>query len=223
MINFVSAKLLRQIWRCYRDFGADETLCRILNRLKLFSSVHSLDFYMKELGETEANSSPSPDNFREISREEMTSFRVAEGMPPRQEFQKQFDRGSRLFAALKRDEVIAVNWTSTLFADLAHIRRPHVPLQKKMVYTYGLIVSPLYRKQGVAVSLKQFILRMLACEGFQLIFLAVFLKNVKISRWHKKNGFIKWGRVFNFHCFGKDFWWTRLTSIGKKYPHLLTG
>ena len=219
-----SLRLLKRAWRCFQDFGFDETLGRTLVWLKLLSSWNALDFYLRDF-----RSSPisNPDlhnlklEIREISSNQFHNFSLAEGLPPRAHFEKQFARGSRLFAAFEGNAFVAVNWTHSKSADLTHIGRPLVSLPPGTVYSYGLFVSPAHRNQGIGILLKQFLFHQLQTEGTELVFLAVYLKNIGIHRWHRKVGMEKWGRIVYFNWKGKGIWWTLPTKIGHQHPQLL--
>ncbi len=215
----MTSGLLRQAWRCYKDFGADESLLRLLLRLKLISEGTSLDFFIHDL-ESFPLKGFSTDNVREISKIEFGKFQLAEDLTPLEDFHKQFSRGSRLIAALEGSTIIGINWLNTALADLTHIRRPHQKFAKDTVYTYGLWVSPRYRSKGVGRLLKRFAFEKLKNEGFRFIFLTVYVRDIHLLRWHEKNGFQRWARVFYWKFSGKERRWTRLTKTGRKYPQL---
>lgn len=209
----------------YREFGLDETLVRILRRLRLVPKYHVLDFFIKELLEEgpflKNILDPIPDlNFQELRPEATEMLPFEEGLPDREERQKRFNQGSRFFAVSKSGRVLAVVWTNSSFADLAHIKKPKLAVPPGMIYTHGTVVSPAYQNRGIGKWMKIHLLRRLREEGFHLSFLAVLLKDIRVSRWHLSYGCKKWGRAFHFKLMGKDFWWFRLTQTGRKYPEI---
>ncbi len=217
----MSSGLLRQAWRCYRDFGADESLLRFFSHLKLISEASSLDFFICDL-ESFRPDGLNTQNIREISKIEFEKFRLADGLRPRGDFDKQFSRGSRLMAATAGDTLVGINWINTQFADLTQIRRPHLTFPKDTLYSYGLLISSGHRSKGIGRLLKQFVLQKLKNEGWRFAFIAAYVRNIQLSRWHEKNGFARWGRVFYWKFLGKERRMTRLTKLGRKYPRLLS-
>jgi ribosomal protein S18 acetylase RimI-like enzyme len=203
-------------------FGAVQAAGRALARLKLIAKYNTLDFYFAELSSSSKKKPVVPPSLtvREVNFHEWERLRFAEGLSSRGEIQKQFERQSRLFAALQGDTVVAMNWVNEQFADLAHINRPRVTFPRGTVYSYQAVVAPACRRQGIGTLLKQNMLPVLQSEGCRLLFLAVFLKNVVPHLWHQANGFKRWGRITYIDLRVKGFWWTRLTEEGRRYPGL---
>jgi len=210
-----------KIWLRWRDFGPDEVLCRSVSRLGWVSPCKSLDIYVKELGSDLPQAHPNGILFREVSWKEVWNFRFSGGLPSLEEIWKNFDRGSRLFAALESDTVVAVNWMNLRSADLTAIHLSSVTVPGGAVYSHGAFVSPAFRNRGIGTRLKQTALNTLQREGVQFAFVAVFLEDIRVHRWHLANGFQKWGRVTHFRWGEKDQWWTRLSATGQRYPALL--
>ncbi len=219
----MSSNLLKQAWLCCRNFGPDEAFFRILKRLKLMTQANSLDLMIEDLESYSAPDLPQNPEFviRELQRSELRNFKMADGLPAEEDFQKQFEQGSRLFAVLHKDKIVGVNWANTSSANLAHINKPAQTFQNGVIYSYSLFISPSFRDQHLGKILKHFLLSAFKKEGFRLALIAIFLKDVRVRQWHEKNGFKTWGRVFYFKFAGKKFWWTRLTETGKKLPQLL--
>lgn len=216
---------IRKIIACWRDFGADETFFRILQQLRILSQYRSLDIYWDERGKPPSRLPEAQNGFlnREISRREISGLALDPQLPPPEEFEKQFDRGSRLFGAFKENRLVGVNWANTRFADLTHIGRPFISLPPETVYTYGIFVSPSHRGKRAGVFLKEMLMRTLGLEGFRYYVLAVYLRDVRVSKWHRSNGFRKWGRIFYFRLFGKYFRCARPTAAGKRALNLFPG
>ncbi len=215
-------------WRSFRDDGAVETLGRLLHRLRIVSVVHSLDFFIKELNgsaaarATEKGNPVSPWTFREVPSHEFECLRYAEGLQPIEWMREQFAHGSRLFAALQQNLVIALNWFNPHIAELGHIKRI-ISLTNGVVYTQGALTAPAYRNRGVGTLLKQYLLSVVQGEGYRLVLLAVFLDNDRAIKWHERNGFRRWGRITYVRWRSRDFWRVYLTKAGRLHPNLLDG
>ena len=210
----------------FLEFGPDDTLMRSLARLRILPEYHVLDFFIKELSEEDPYLKNIPDalpglEFRELKPAEAGALPFEKGLPDGEERRKRFNQGSRLFVVLKAGHAVAVDWMNPNFADLAHIKKPKLPVPLGMVYSHGAAVSSAYRNRGIGKWMKSRILRRFRDDGFSLVFLAVFLEDIRPSRWHLSYGCKKWGRVFHFTSRGKDFWWFRLTKTGRCYPPLL--
>ncbi|HLD49854.1 MAG TPA: GNAT family N-acetyltransferase [bacterium] len=206
-----------------RHFGLAQALGRALADFRLLAKYHSLDFYFLELSSGPSVSSKKLPvlpglTVREIKAEETRAFRFADGLLPPEEkwVEAQFARNSRLFAILEGDTVIGMNWINETFADLTHINRPRVPVPKGFVYSYRAAVAPSYRNRGIGTLLKQTLVKTLKDEGHRMVFLTVFLKDIVPHRWHRKNGFRKWGRVTYLDLRVTRFLWTRLTKEGRR-------
>ena len=196
-------------------------LGRALARLKLIGWYRSIDFYFLELSSLPPVRPKHPAvAVREIKSDEWESLHFAEGLYTAEEMKKQFARGSRLFAVFKGETVVALNWFNDQFADLSSINRPRVAFPKGTIYSYRATVSPGHRRQGIGVFMKENIIRVLQSEGYKIIFLTVFLKDIVPHLWHLANGFKRWGRVTYMDWRIGSFWWTRLTEEGRRHPGL---
>lgn len=83
--------------------------------MSLISRYHSLDIFFMELLTPFLNSIPKVDvtdflevEFREISKDEISSLEFSEGLPPTAECQKRFQQGGRLFAAIENETILAI-------------------------------------------------------------------------------------------------------------------
>ena len=188
------------------------------------SVCHSLDIFIKEL-RTDLPKNPPPSlpglRFEELRAEGIEHLKFEPGLPSADKCKQQFERGARLFGVVQSGRVLASNWINTRFADLTHINRPQVKVLAGSVYAYGIVVSETLRGQGIGRWLKFSLYEKLRREGFRYSFLAVFLKDIRVSRWHLSCDCTRWGRIFYFQRGGKDYWWVRRTETGKKYPGIL--
>ena len=196
-------------------------LGQALARLKLIGWYQSIDFYFLDLSSLPPERPRRPAvSLREVKSSEWEELPFAEGLHAAEEMKNQFARGSRLFAVFKGETVVAMNWFNDQFADLASINRPRVTFPKGTVYSYRAIVSPGHRRQGIGSFMKDSFSRVLRSEGYKIIFLAVFLKDVTPHLWHLANGLKRWGRVTYIDWRIGRFWWTRLTQEGRRHPDL---
>ena len=190
-------------------------------RLKLIARYNSLDFYFVELASLPPERPTRPPvTIREVKSGEWEGLPFAEGLLSAEEIKKHLARGSRLFLALKGGTVVGINWLNDQFADLSSINRPRVSFPKGTVYSYRAVVSPDFRRQGIGTLMRETLLRVLRSEGYKILFLAVFLKDVIPHLWHRANGFKRWGRVTYIDWRLGRFWWTRLTNEGRLSPDL---
>lgn len=213
---------LARSFNCYQAYGAAETFRRILHRFKILSAQHSLDFFVKELSES-SNGAPvekCPWAFREVHVHEFESLTYADGLQSIAWMREQFDHGSRLFAAFGNERIIGIDWIHTKVAELGHIRQI-VELPEDTAYMHGTLMATAYRNKGIGTLLKQHVFGVLHQEKFRYVFLAVFLDNHDATRWHLRNGFIKWGTVTYLKFANREFWWTQPASMGRQYPNLL--
>ena len=213
-------RLSQKAWTCYRDIGIDEVFMRTLKKIGFLSVAHSLDMYFHEL---ERFSAPLLTGIttRELFPAELDHLTLEEGLPSLQKFQKEFDRGSRLYGALQGNTLVAMNWFNSRVADLTHIGQPSISLPENTVYSYWMAVAPSFQRKGVGSFLKQTLLQTIKREGFHFVIIAVYVTNLSAAQWHQKNGFLKWGRIYYFKAGEKQKWWTCLTPYGKRHPNLL--
>ena len=207
----------------WRDFGTMQAFGRTLADLRLIAKYNTLDFYFLELPSfspviEKATALPNL-TVREIRSQEWQHLRFEEGLATPEWIEQQFAQNSRLFLALDGDTVL-MNWINTKFADLKHIGRPKVALPEGTAYAYRAVTAPAYRNQGIGTFLKQSILKQIQPEGHQIVFLTVFLKDIRPHRWHQANHFKKWGRVTYINLRIKQLWWIRLTKEGRRCPEL---
>lgn len=207
-------------WKCYRSYGAVETFSRTLHRFGLASCPHSLEIYVSELDRQTKNDGDSQFACREIFPGDLKKTEFAEGLQEKEWMRMQFEQGSRLFVSMHRDLAVSVEWINPYGAELGHIKR-HVALAKGIAYMHAALTAPAYRNKGLGSFLKQYVLEQFKKEGFRLGMLAVFIENDDAKRWHRRTGFSRWGEVTYLKLNGRDYWWTRLTSVGRRYPDLL--
>ena len=219
----------RKFFYQLHHFGLVQAMGRALADFRLLAKYNSLDFYFFELSDWQAVPEKktldlSGLTVREVKAEEGRRLRFAEGLLPPEEkwVEAQFARGSRLLAVLKDETVIGMNWINDTFADLTHINRPRVPVSEGFIYSYRAFVAPAYRNRGIGTLLKQTLMKILRDEGYRMLFLTVFLKDILPHRWHRRNGFKKWGRVTYLDLRAARFLWTRVTKEGRRScPHFL--
>ena len=157
----------------------------------------------------------------EIADAEIGAFELAEGLAGHAFMRQQFSRGSRLFVALDGKTIAAVGWVNTRAAHLGSIGRPKVTLPKGYVYCHSAMTGLPYRRQGIGQALRRHLLKVLQAERHHLAVVAVLAENAVAAAWQEATGLQRWGRIIHFQCAGRAFWWTRLTAIGHRYPHLL--
>ena len=208
-------------------FGPGETITRLLRGLRVAEVAHSLSILTRELRPQEpagAVRRPVPDGLivREISSEKLAGYRQGEGLPSSDFFQKEFSRGARLFGAVRGEDLLAVNWVNHQWGDLTHIRRPSVTFSQGTAYLCGAEVALEHRGQGIGSLLKQELFALLRKEGYERVAVAAYLLDPRVHRWHRMNGFSLWGNISYFRWRGRDFWWTRLTPLGRRMPGLLS-
>ncbi len=204
-------------------FGVVQALGRALAGLKVIAKYHSLDFYFTEISsfpEAKPVAGSLSLAFRELGSNEWEKLHFAEGLLGPEEIRVQFARGSRLFVVFEGERVIGINFINDKFADLTHINRPRITFPQRTIYSYRAVVSPAYRKKGVGSFMKRSLMKILHSEGYQLFFVAVFLKSVVPHLWHQSMGFRRWGRITYIDLRVGGFLWKRLTKEGRRYPDL---
>src|SRR3989338_7452147 len=125
-------------------YGAAETLCRILHRLRIVSVKHSFHVFLKELEQSDFRDSHQlekaaqiaglPITMRELFEEELEKLEFADGMEPLKTLKEHFAYGSRFFCSLYGNMVIAIGEMNTQIAHLTYIRLPAVELPRNFVY-----------------------------------------------------------------------------------------
>ncbi len=228
-----------RLWKCYRDYGPAETFWRLLHRFRIISINHSLDLFLREFkrlpGEGRNGIPRTVDVgglqvlLREISLGEVETLKVADGLryTERESVQKALQRlmkeGGRFFAAFADDRVVALNGIHRSFANLSFIQKPLVRLPEGVVYFNAALTAPDYRNRGIGTALRRHVFSVMQRSGYHGVTLAVFIENKGAIRWQEANGFKRWGRIRYIKGFGREFWRTRLTEMGHRYPNLLAG
>ncbi len=211
--------------------GIGETLLRILHSLKLISVLHTFDFVYNELEGSKDFISSKIENIhetngvplecREINANELEQLNYTDGMYSIETLQKHFGNGMRFFGAFCKNTLVAVRGVHTSYAQLAYINRPLVRLPHGVVYMNCALTAPTYRNAKVGSVLRSYMLNQIRKEGYQAVVGAVFVDNRAALRWNLRNGFKRWGRVSYIKCIERNFWWTRLTKVGRQHPYLL--
>ena len=225
-----------KVYQSIRSGGISLTALKILHRLRIISVLHTFNFTLKDLGVRDGvlilNSLDEIGGpkvcqlndfivtLREIEEKELENLTFAKDMFPIATFREHFDSGMRFFAAFHDGVVISVNGVHTKYAHLTYIKMPAVRLPEGMTYLNCALTSPDFRSHGIGTLLRTFVLNRMWNEGYRSIFGAVFSDNLGALRWNTTNGFSFWGRISYFCCFGRDFWWKRLTRFGSGYKHL---
>lgn len=214
---------IRKYADCFQNFSLVETVGRLLARAHCVACFRSLELYFQPLdfGTDKTGLSHPEWTVRELSTNDVENDSFEPGLPGLEEIKKWFSQGSRLFALLQDRKIIGVNWVNPKFADLGFIFRPQLSFCEGVIYLHSAIVAPSYRNRGAGSFLKQKLIRTLKQEGFQTVFIATFLKDPAVHRWHKKNGFQKWGRIRYIQWLGKEFWLIHRTKKGGLSPNLI--
>jgi len=223
----VFSKLIKTL----RNYGLDETILKILERLRLISVLHTFDFVYKELDDSKDFVPSKVESVyetkgiqlecREINVMELEQLNYAEGMYSIEILRAHFGRGLRFFAAFYENVVAAVMGVHKHYAHLSYVNRPLVHLPSGIVYMNCALTAPAYRNLGIGSILRTYVLNQVHKEGYQVVIGTIFVYNRSALRWNLRNGFKRWGRVSYIKWRGRDFWWTRLTKVGRRHPHLL--
>ena len=206
-----------------RHLGAGETFLKCLHRFRVISVLHSLDMFYEEIKNLRAFAAPERSNpypMREITAEELDTLKLAQGMYSPATMLLHFKNGLRLFAAFADGAVVAVSGVHTRFAHLTFLKRPWIQLPEGTVYLNCASTAPAYRRLGISSQLRCHIIEKMNDEGSHGIVLASFVDHLGAKRWHRKQGFQEWGRISYIRWGTRDFWWTRLTSFGRKHRAL---
>lgn len=215
---------LQQVWWCTHTFGLGETLTRALRRLKGVEVAHSLCIFLLDLKEPAPARRPFPREMvtRELTKEALAACRIDEDLPALDRLQAEFTRGARLFGVLRGQDLLAINWVTDCWGDLAYVRRPRVTFPEGTAYTYGARVAAPYRRLGIGTLLKQEVIAAMRKEGYDRVVLAANIADPGVLEWHRLNGFRLWGSIRYLRWRGRDLWWTRRTPLGRRLPHLLS-
>ena len=209
-----------------RDYGATETFFRGLHRLRIISAVHSLDFYVNQLNVADNTAvrgfviDRKRCEFQELAPEALKKFLIHKSLGSSDWFAEQFDRGSRLFAAVLGETVIATTWIHTKYARLTYINRRTVEMPRKFAYSHGAVTAPEFRGKKVGSLLRKFAFDILTRAGYQLVIGAVFLENGHAKQLQRSVGSLYWGKMTYLCWKGRDYWLKFLTREGKKYSSL---
>jgi GNAT superfamily N-acetyltransferase len=226
-----------KLWKSYRLYGPAETVCRLLHRTQLASVKHSFDVYFKDLSGTPDAAGPGISGravcggrevaFREIGAAELEQLRFAPGLQYAADrsivgdVRKQFSKGLRFFAAFDAGTVVALNGAHLSAAHLDYIHKPAIPLPAGVAYLNGAFTVPAYRRRRIGSALREYMLSVLRAEGFQRVVLTTFSEELGVVRWHLANDFLLWGRVTYLRRGAREFWWTRLSTLGRRHRSLL--
>lgn len=219
--------LIEKVKSSLKKHGVLETFLRTLYRFRIVSLIHSLDFYIDEFNEKPALNESIIDiegkrvELRELSREIYSNFSYASDLQPMFWMNEQFERGSRLFAAILNGRVVAETWANLRYADLNFINRPLIALPKAVAYSHGTLTTEPYRAKGIERALKQYKTKKLAKDGIQLIVAALSTDNVGAENWYVEAGSKYWGRISFVKWKDRKFWLKNLTTEGRKWPNLL--
>ncbi len=211
--------------------GMQETWLRVLHRTRLISCLHTFEFYIKTLADTNASQfydwsrEPLSNGIqlicREIQEGELSFLKWAPEMYSSETLREHFNRGMRFFGAFHDNAVVALNGFHPQYAHLGYIGWPLVQLPKGVAYINCVITAPDYRQCGAGSRLSLFCWGVLKQEGFWMVAAAVFIENKAARAWHNKQGFQRWGRVSYIKRGAKGYWKTRLTAEGRKHATLL--
>ena len=168
-----------------------------------------------------------PDSARALLTILESSIHESNGMSPMEALetlQKHLNRGLRFFGAFCNNSLIAVNGVHCSYAHLDYINRPSVALPRGFVYLNCGLTVPAYRNLGIGTVLRGYMFKQIQNEGYRSAFGAIFAENKGALRWNLRHGFKRWGRISFVKWCGRDFWWVRLTNIGRRtFPQLLDG
>ena len=189
--------MIRRVVNSLRDFGAAETLCMVLHRLRIISFRHTFSVFIKDLDSlensgaalAEAGKEKTRLTFREIFQDELADFEFPEEMYSKETLQEHFRRGYRFFAALKENQIVSINGVHTRSAHWAYIGKSLVRLPENWVYFNFALTVPASRNQRIGSVLRQYTLRTVRQEGYQTMLAAAFIENKKAAYWHVSNRF----------------------------------
>jgi len=220
---------IRRSVECYKAHGGVETLCRVLYRLRIISVNHAFDIFIKELEASQNGKDAMKGgiSFRELVRGEIETLTYAEGLsytkdvPVIEDVRSHMDQGMRFFSAFDKKVVIALNGVHAEYANLVYLKKPFIRLPRGIVYLNAALTAPQYRHRGIGTALLNFLISVLQEEGYVRMISATFLENRGAAKWHEASGCKRWGRMRCLCFHGHDLWWTQLTEVGRRYPHLL--
>lgn len=215
-----------RVFNSFKDYGFVETILKIFHWLHFISVLHTFEFVLKELELPVHQAAFSligtrRITFREIEESELDALKFADGMYSTETFRMHFSKGMRFFAAFDGDLIVSVNGVNTRYADLIYIRLPRVYLPEGFVYFNCALTVPSFRDLSIGSALRGFVQVQIQKEGYQYIFGAVFIENRQAMRWNMRNGFQDWGRISYIQFLGRNFWYRRLTKVGRRYHFLL--
>jgi GNAT superfamily N-acetyltransferase len=161
--------------------------------------------------------------FRELASEEVARMPVADGMESFERMRQRFADGSRLFAGIGPEGIMAAHWVHPRCASLGHVKRPSLRLPSGAVYLHGALTAPAWRSAGLGSALRRYVFRCLGREEVRVALSAVFPDNAGALRWQQANGSWRWGSVTYLRWRRYEVWWTRVTPAGRRWPELLEG
>lgn len=221
---------IRKSWGCFKEEGVHEAFYRSLHHFHIVSVKHSLDFFIYDIAEQvkrhTADAEQVPPGaanslrFGEIHKNDLDQYPFAEGLQPRLWMNQQFDRGSRLFAAIHQEKVVAVHWVHQEMAELDFIKVPAIRLSESYLYQFGALTSPGFRNQSIGTRLCSVMDKLLTGEKNRYAFLAIFIDNAGAKRWAYSRGCRYWGRVTYLKSGFRSIWRTHLSHAGRIHPHV---
>jgi hypothetical protein len=205
-----------------REYGIVETAFLGARWVGFLHEVHSLEFFLRDLGDAghqPSTASPHSDvRCAEYGAPDLARAKLATGLPTAASVEATFKAGSRLFVAIKGDEVVAYSWLNTKAADLTFIRKPSVALPAGFAYSHGVLVAPAYQGQGLGGVLKSFGCSSLSQEGVRYVVAAVFLWNRRALHWHRHvMGESHWGRITHVRLKDNDYWVKLVGPAGRRH------
>jgi len=210
-----------------RHLGLRETLLRVLSRLRIVRSVHSLDVHVRDLDLTDCLAINRPEarsdgvHAEEVRRRDVGQLRFTAGYRDMEVLPKLFGRKSRRIAAFENGEVISTMWANTEYIHLGYAGPECVRLPEDVVYLHNVFTVPAARHRGLVTLMRNHVIDILRPQGRRYLISVVHLNNVSATRALPSFGYRHWGRLTRFRFAGRTIHWRRSGVAGPDYPNLL--